>query len=91
MSLFTRSALLVVLITPSAHAQQGWSNQLRLFVCQFECPVFFGLFGLLGLFKVSFCSMKMALVKKLGFLCLAFESNHPGAQKSLFSCHLDAS
>ena len=45
--------------------------------------------GVLGLFKVSFCSM--ALVNKLVLLCSAFENDHPEAQTSLFSCHLDAS
>ena len=37
--------------------------------------------GILGRFKVSFCSMKMALVNKLEFLCPVFESDHPEAQK----------
>ena len=37
--------------------------------------------GILGLFKVSF---SLALENKVAFLCLAFESDHLEAQKSLF-------
>ena len=40
--------------------------------------------GVLGLFKVSFGSMKMALVIKLTFLRPPFKSNHLEAQKACF-------
>ena len=40
--------------------------------------------GGLGLFKVSFSSMKMALVIKLTFLRPPFESDHLEAQKTCF-------
>ena len=61
-----------------------------LFVCQFVHH-FLAYSGVLGLFKVSFSSMKIALVIKLTFLCPPFKSDHLEAQKSLFSSHLDAS
>ena len=37
-----------------------------------------------GLFKVSFNSMRMALVNKLALLCSAFKIDHPEAQKACF-------
>ena len=70
------------------------SLSVCLFVCLFVCPFvhhFLAYSGILGLFKVSFSSMKMALVIKLVFLRPPFESDHLEAQKSLFSSHLDAS
>ena len=60
------------------------------FVCQFVRH-FLAYSGVLGLFKVSFSSMKMALVIKLTFLRPPFKTDHLEAQKSLFSSHLDAS
>ena len=57
-----------------------------LFVCLFVHH-FLAYSGILGLFKVSFGSMKMALVNKLTFLRPLFKSDHLEAQKSLFSSH----
>ena len=56
---------------------------VSLFVCQFvhhflACP------GILGLFKVSFSSMKMVLVIKLTFLRPSFKSDRLEAQKACF-------
>ena len=45
---------------------------------------FFAYSGVLGLFNVSFSSMKMALVIKLTFLRPPFESDHLEAQKACF-------
>ena len=61
------------------------------FVCLSVCPPLLAYSGVLGLFKVSFSSMKIALVIKLTFLRPPFKSDHLEAQKSLFSSHLDAS
>ena len=63
---------------------------VSLFVCLFVHH-FLAYSGVLGLFKVSFSSMKIALVIKLTFLRPPFKSDHLEAQKSLFSSHLDAS
>ena len=57
--------------------------------CQFVHH-FLSCSGVPGLFKVSFSSLKMAVVIKLTFLCPAFESDHLEAQKSLVSKHWDA-
>ena len=61
-----------------------------LFVCRFECPVFLTCSGIQGLFEVSLASIKMALDNKRVFLHPVFENDCPEAQKSLFSCDLDA-
>ena len=63
---------------------------VSLFVCLFVHH-FLAYSGVLGLFKVSFSSMKIALAIKLTFLSPPFKSDHLEAQKSLFSSHLDAS
>ena len=47
--------------------------------------------GIQGLFEVSLASIKMALDSKRVFLHPVFENDRPEAQKSLFSCDLDAS
>ena len=56
--------------------------------CLFVCPFvhhFLACSGILGPFKVSFRSTKMAVVIKLTFLRPAFESDHLEAKKSLVS------
>ena len=68
----------------------GYELYELLFVCLFVHH-FLACSGILDLFKVSFSSVKMVLVNKLAFLCSAFKSDHPEAEKSLFSIHLDAS
>ena len=57
---------------------------VSLFVCPFVHH-FLACSGVLGLFKVSFSSIKMAIVITLTFLRPAFESDHLEAQKSLVS------
>ena len=61
-----------------------------LFVCQFVHH-FLACSGVLGLIKVSFSSMKMALVTKLTFFRPTFESDQLEAKKGPFSSHLVAS
>ena len=59
-----------------------------LFVCRFECPVFFDLFRHSRPLRSL---IKMDLDNKRVFLHSVFENDCPEAQKSLFSCDLDAS
>ena len=69
-------------------------SYICLLVCSSVClsvRSFSACLDVLGLFKVSFCLIKMALLNKLVLLCLWFERDHPEAQKSLFSCQLDVS
>ena len=52
-------------------------------VCLFV-HYFLACLGVLGLFKVSFSFVKMALVNKPVFICSVFESDCLEAQNSLF-------
>ena len=56
---------------------------VSLFVCQFVHH-FLAYSGVLGLFKVLFSSMKLALVIKLTFVHPSFKSDHLEAQKVCF-------
>ena len=76
--------ILCILSLPRARMRSRgrvFGLSVSLFVCQFVHH-FLAYSGVLGLFKVSFSSMKIALVIKL---------THLEAQKSLFYSHLDAS
>ena len=75
---------------PSLKCARAWGMS-SMSSCLFVAHHFLSCAGILGLFEVSFSTVKMALAIKVIFLCPALKSDHTEAQKNLFSGHLDAS